>query len=106
MDHRQPTEADLSADAMHKIREAMQSAVRTGIREALTDKEVLALFWASAFEAAQARATRGTGQFVLSGIRGAASKVFWLAILGAIAFQVGGWAAVKSMWAAIGTGGD
>lgn len=106
MDHRQPTEADLSADAMHRIREAMQSAVRAGIREALTDREVLALFWGSAFEAIQSRATRGTGQFVLSGIRGVASKVFWLVILGAIAFQFGGWAAVKTMWAAISAGGD
>ena len=101
LEPRQPTEADLSADAMHQIREAMQSAVRTGIREALTDKEVLALFWDSAFETMQSRATKETGRFVISGIRGAASKAFWLFILGAIAFQFGGWAAVTSAWKAI-----
>lgn len=106
-DHRQPTEADLSSDAMHKISEAMQHAVRAGLRDALTDREVLALFWGSAFEAMQSRATRETGRFVLGGIRGAASKAFWLFILGAIAFQFGGWTAVQAAWKAIvSTGGN
>lgn len=86
---------------MHQIREAMQHAVRAGLRDALTDKEVLALFWGSAFEAMQSRATRETGRFVLGGIRGVASKAFWLLILGAIAFQFGGWAAVQAAWKAI-----
>lgn len=76
----------------------MQDAVRAGLRDALTDREILNLFWASAFDTMQSRATKSTGAFVLGGIRGAASKLFWLMFIGAIAYQVGGMTALNTVW--------
>lgn len=106
-DHRQQTEADLSPDAMHQIREAMHEAVRHGFREAMSDRETLALFWSTAFDTMQSRATKETGRFVLSGIKGLASRGFWFLVVGAVVYQAGGWtalaAAVKAM--AGGNGG-
>lgn len=102
---RQPAEANLSADAMRQIRDAMQESVRAGVREALTDREALAMFWTCAFDAMQSRATRETGRFVLGGIRGLVSRGFWFLVLGAIAYQLGGWAALAAVWKAITGGG-
>lgn len=98
---RQQTEAELSPDAMHQIREAMADAVRHGFREAMTDKETLALFWAAAFDAMQSRATRETGRFVLGGLRSMAARGFWFLLLGLVTYQAGGWTALVAAWKAM-----
>lgn len=103
---RQQTEADLSADAMHQIRGAMSDAVRSGIRDALTDREVLGLFWAAAFDQMQQRATKETGKFVLGGLRTMAARGFWFLLLGLVTYQAGGWSALLAAWKAMtATGG-
>lgn len=86
---------------MQQIRDAMRDAVRSGFREAMSDRETLALFWETAFDQMQQRATKETGRFVLGGLRGLASRGFWFVIIGAAVYQAGGWtalvAAVKAM---------
>ena len=101
MTDRQQTEADLSPDSMHQIREAMHDAVRHGFREAMTDKETLALFWSAAFDQMQSRATRETGRFVLGGLRSMASRGFWFLLLGLVTYQAGGWTALVAAWKAM-----
>lgn len=79
----------------------VRSAVSSGIKDALHDRAALDQFWNSAFAQLQGRATKETGRFVLSGLRGIVSKTLMFLILGMAVYGIGGWAAVHKVWHAI-----
>lgn len=79
----------------------VRSAVSSGIKDALHDRAALDQFWNSAFAQLQGRATKETGRFVLSGLRGIASKVLMFLVFGMAVYSIGGWAAVHKVWHAI-----
>jgi hypothetical protein len=79
----------------------VRTAVSRGIKDALQDRAALDQFWNSAFAQLQGRATKETGRFVLSGLRGLVSKTLMFLVLGMAVYGLGGWAAVTKVWHAV-----
>jgi hypothetical protein len=76
-------------------------AVKHGMREVLTDKEVVGQFISAAVENFQKKASERTGEFVLGGIKAAMHKAAWFVGLGLVVYSIGGWAAVAKVWHAV-----
>jgi hypothetical protein len=79
------------------LRGEMRVAVAEGIEAVLTDEKV----WAKVFMVLQQQATERTGQFVLGGITAIFKKALWIGTFALIAYSIGGWTLVKTIWAAL-----
>lgn len=89
----EPTHEELAA--------IVRSAVSSGIKDALQDREALDAFWTSAFAQLQEKAARNTGKFVFGGLRSIATKAITFLVFGMAVYSIGGWAAVTKVWHAI-----
>jgi DNA-binding ferritin-like protein len=91
-------EVRLTDKTIEYLEEKMAQAVRQGMKDVLTDKEVVGQFLSAAMETFQQRASQKTGDFVLGGIKAAAHKAAWFLGLGLVVYSIGGWAAVAKLW--------
>lgn len=85
------------------LRDEMRIAVAEGIAAAMTD-EAAERFWAKGLEVLQRQATERTGRLVLGGLMTLAKRLFWVSVFLAAIYSIGGWTAVKHVWAAISRG--
>jgi len=60
----------------------VRSAVSSGIKDALQDRDALDEFWGSAFQQLQVKATKQTGKFVLGSLRTLVSKALTFLVQG------------------------
>lgn len=82
---------DGRGEALHP--ENVAAAVKLGLMQAVADPA----FWISAQAAMQQHAKTEAGGWLLGGIRGFFSKLFWFALAGVIVYNAGGWTAL-SVW--------
>jgi hypothetical protein len=73
---------------------AVKDAVANGMTQAVGDPK----FWDEAFKAMGERTTTAAGGFILGGVRGLLSKVFWFGLAGIAVYIAGGWGALVSMF--------
>jgi hypothetical protein len=85
--------------AEQETKALMRAAVAEGIKEALTDEELVERFWDSAFKALSTRAQAGTGKFVLGGLAGSVKRFTLFLALGFVVYTLGGWTAIAKLWA-------
>lgn len=72
------------------VRSTMREDVAAVVKEVLSDKETMKIFWSSAIEAFQERSVNTAGRFALGAIGGVLKKgVLWTAI-GLGIYYVGG----------------
>lgn len=72
---------------------AVSTAVRDGIRAAVSDPEV----WSSAISAIQVHARAEAGGWLFGGLRAMASKAFWVLLIGSGVYALGGWSALVAL---------
>lgn len=82
------------------LRGEMRIAVAEGIEAVMTNEKM----WAKVFVVLQEQATERTGRFVLGGISAVFKKAMWVGTFALIAYSVGGWSLVKTVWAAMSGG--
>lgn len=82
------------------LRDEMRVAVAEGIAAALTD-EAAERFWAVGLEVLQRQAKQKAGGFLLDGFLAASRKALWVGVFVVIAYSLGGWALLKTIWAAL-----
>jgi hypothetical protein len=82
------------------LRDEMRVAVAEGIGAALTD-EAAERFWAKGLEVLQRQAKQKAGGFLLAGVIAASKRLMWIGVFLMIAWSVGGWTLLKTVWAAI-----
>lgn len=87
-----------------ETKQAMREAVASGIREVLSDKEIVADFWSGAFEQLQESAQRHTGRILLGSLGAVAKRVGLFVTLGLIVYAIGGWSAIVKLWHALTSG--
>lgn len=80
------------------VTNAVRFGIAEGVREVLSDRATMEVFWSSAGEALSTHAARTTGKFVLGGIKAAMHKAALLFGLGLVVYSLGGWAALRHMW--------
>jgi hypothetical protein len=97
-------EVRLSEQALQDIENRMAKAVGDGIRFAMTEENARA-FWLAAMSGLQKSATENTGRFVLGGIRAIFRKLFFLALLGCLAYMAGGWTLLVAVYKAATSSG-
>lgn len=73
---------------------AIKDAVANGMMQAVGDPA----FFDAAFRAMGERTTTAAGGFILGGVRGLFSKVFWFGLAGVAVYIAGGWGALVSMF--------
>jgi hypothetical protein len=79
------------------LRDEMRVAVSEGLEAVLTNEAV----WAKVFLVLQKQATERTGRFVLGGVTVVLKKVVWVGAFALIAYSIGGWTLLKTIWAAV-----
>ena len=90
------TQVSLTESALQEISERVSTAVREGIKGAMTE-ETAAAFWAAGLAVLQKQATQHAGRFVLGGLWGMARKASLFFMLGGIVYALGGWAALAAL---------
>ena len=90
------TQVSLTESALQEISERGSTAVREGIKGAMTE-ETAAAFWAAGLAVLQKQATQHAGRFVLGGLWGMARKASLFFMLGGIVYAMGGWAALAAL---------
>ena len=90
------TQVSLTESALQEISERVSTAVREGIKGAMTE-ETAAAFWAAGLAVLQKQATQHAGRFVLGGLWGLARKASLFFMLGGIVYALGGWAALAAL---------
>ena len=90
------TQVSLTESALQEISERVSTAVREGIKGAMTE-ETAAAFWAAGLAVLQKQATQHAGRFVLGGLWGMARKASLFFLLGGIVYALGGWAALAAI---------
>lgn len=90
-------QGEVHAD-VERTRAVVREAVAEGIRDVLSDKEALGVFWSSAYDQLQQSATQHTGRFVITGIKAAVTKGSMFLLLGMLIYSIGGWSAVAKLW--------
>ena len=90
------TQVSLTESALQEISERVSTAVREGIKGAMTE-ETAAAFWAAGLAVLQKQATQHAGRFVLGGLWGMARKASLFFMLGGIVHAMGGWAALAAL---------
>lgn len=93
-----PEEVRLRDETIEYLELRIAEAVKQGMREVLTDKEVVGQFIGAAVENFQKKASERTGEFVLGGIKAAVHKAAWFVGLGLVVYSIGGWSAVAKLW--------
>lgn len=78
-------------EAMHP--ETVAQAVKLGLMQAVSDPQ----FWTAAQAAMQQHAKTEAGGWLLGGLKGLLSKVFWFALAGIVVYNAGGWSAL-ALW--------
>lgn len=68
-------------------------AVRDGIRAAVSDPAV----WSAAITAMQTHARSEAGGWLFGGIKAMMSKLFWIMLIGAGVYALGGWSALVAL---------
>ena len=68
------------------------NAVKSGLMQAVADPA----FWTAAQAAMQQHAKVEAGGWLLGGIKGLLSKVFWFALAGVVIYNAGGWTALAT----------
>jgi hypothetical protein len=91
-------EVRLRGETIEYLEQRIAEAVKQGMREVLTDKEVVGLFIGAAVDNFQRKASERTGDFVLSGLKAAVHKAAWFLGLGLVVYSIGGWSAVAKLW--------
>lgn len=82
------------------LEERMRIAVAEGIEAVITNEQV----WAKVFTVLQEQAAERTGRFVLGGVTAVLKKAAWLGIALLVAYSIGGWTLLKTVWAALSKG--
>lgn len=82
------------------LRDEMRIAVAEGIAAAMTD-DAAERFWAKGLEVLQREASMRTGRFVLGGLTTMFKKLAWIGLFVVAVYSVGGWALLKTIWAAM-----
>jgi hypothetical protein len=82
----------------------MRDAVAQGLKDVLADPAVVEAFWRSAITTLQVQAQQQTGKVLLGGLTTLLKKGLLYGGLLVVAYQLGGWTFVKSVWAALGGG--
>ena len=90
------TQVSLTESALQEISERVSTAVREGIKGAMTE-ETAAAFWAAGLAVLQKQATQHAGRFVLGGLWGMARKASLFFMLGGIVYALGGWSALAAL---------
>ena len=90
------TQVSLTESALQEISERVSTAVRDGIKGAMTE-ETAAAFWAAGLVVLQKQATQHAGRFVLGGLWGMARTASLFFMLGGIVYAMGGWAALAAL---------
>lgn len=75
------------------IADEVAAAVRDGIRAAVSDPAV----WSAAIAAMQTHARAEAGGWLFGGIKAMLSKAFWIMLIGAGVYAVGGWSALVAL---------
>lgn len=86
------------------LRDEMRVAVAEGIAAALTDENA-ERFWSKGLEVLQRQAREQTGRFVLDGITAVVKRALWIGLFVVVAYSMGGWSLVKTVWAAVNAKG-
>ena len=89
-------QVSLTESALQEISERVSTAVREGIKGAMTEENAAA-FWAAGLAVLQKQATQHAGRFVLGGLWGMARKASLFFMLGGIVYALGGWAALAAL---------
>lgn len=92
---------DVLTHQMAEIVVEMREAVAAGMREALTDPEVLAGMWDAAMTRAQQAAAASTGRWVLGSIKAFFNKWLVIAVIVVLLGQYIGWPAAMKVLAGI-----
>lgn len=82
------------------LRDEMRVAVAEGLEAVLTNEAV----WAKVFVVLQKQATERTGRFVLGGLTAVLKKALWIGAFALVAYSIGGWTLLKTLWAAMSKG--
>lgn len=82
------------------LRDEMRIAVSEGIAEVLTSEEV----WAKVFAVLQKQASERTGRWLLGGLAAMLRKAMWVGVFVLVAYSIGGWSLLKTIWAATSKG--
>jgi hypothetical protein len=98
---KEAAEVRLRDETIDYLEQRIAVAVKIGMKEVLTDKEVVGQFIGAAVENFQKKASERTGAFVLGGIKAAIHKAAWFLGLGLMVYSIGGWAAVAKLWHAL-----
>lgn len=85
---------DLAPEAVTKIK----VAVRDGVREALADPTTADQFVAGMYEAFSRHATDTVGRTAIGAIKTLIVRGLLFALIGALVYSVGGWAALVGFW--------
>lgn len=99
-----PSEVRLTEETGAWLEAKMASAVREGIKGAMTE-ETAAAFWAAGVSVLQKQATQHAGRFVLGGLWGLLRKASLFLTLGGIVYAIGGWAALATLFKALFSSG-
>lgn len=90
-------QGEVHADAA-RTKQIVREAVAEGMREVLTDDEVLNKFLTALVKQLQSAATKNTGKFVLGSVRAVIARGSTFLLLGMLVYSVGGWSAVAKLW--------
>lgn len=82
---------DTRGEAMHP--DNVAQAVKLGLMQAVADPQ----FWTAAQAAMQQHAKVEAGGWLLGGLKGLLSKLFWFALAGIVVYNAGGWSAL-ALW--------
>lgn len=99
------TDVTLTPETIALMEQRMSAAVSDGIKNALTEPDTVAQFWAAGLSVMQKQASEHTGRFVICGLVGLAQKVGMFLVLGGMVYAVGGWSALASLWRVVFGGG-
>lgn len=89
---------DMTEDQVLTMRNAMREAVHDGIKDLLTDDEVIDKIFAKAFETLKNNAARASGEFMMDSAVAVIKRMFWFAVAGIIVYMAGGWSALAGMF--------
>lgn len=90
-------QSEVHADVA-RTKQVVREAVADGMREVLTDDEVLNKFLTALVKQLQSAATKNTGKFVLGSVRAVIARGSTFLLLGMLVYSIGGWAAVAKLW--------
>lgn len=97
---RRAAEVRLTDETIDYLKQQISEAVANGLKATMTP-DAAARFWQTGFDVLKEQATRGTGDFVLSGLWAGIKKLLWVTGLALAIYASGGWAALKGVLAVI-----